>query len=133
MRNADTEASVRGASELSDHPGRTGLVAAELVRAQYRNIPTAVIVNAVISALLCVALRDTVAPERLGWWLGAIYVVATVRYLVCRRFNAIRLTPANTPIWRRIAFLGSGINGLVWGVGGIVLYAVHSPASQFLL
>jgi two-component system, sensor histidine kinase len=133
MRNADTEASVHGASELSDHPDRAGLVAAELVRAQYRNIPTAVIVNAVISTLLCVALRDTVAPDRLGWWLGAIYAVATVRYLVWRRFNAVSRTLANTPTWRRIAFLGSGLNGLVWGVGGIVLYAMHSPASQFLL
>jgi signal transduction histidine kinase len=133
MRNADTEASVHGASGLSDHPGRAGLVAAELVCAQYRNIPTAVTVNAVISALLCVALRETVSPERLGWWLGAIYLVATVRFLFWRRFNAAAVTTANTPFWRRIAFLGSGVNGLVWGAGGIVLYAAHSPASQFLL
>src|SRR5581483_662788 len=128
MGNADTEASVHGASELSDQPGRAGLVAAELVRAQYRNIPTAVGVNAVISTLLCVALRETVSLERLGWWLGAIYLVATVRFLLWRRFNADALTPATTSFWRRIAFLGSGANGIVWGTGGIVLYAAHSPA-----
>jgi signal transduction histidine kinase/CheY-like chemotaxis protein len=133
MQIADTEASVHGASGLSDHQNRAGLVAAELVRAQYRNIPTAVTVNAVISALLCVALRETVSVERLGWWLGAICTVATVRYLLCRRFNASALTVASTPFWRRMAFLGSGLNGLVWGTGGIVLYAEHSPASQFLL
>jgi signal transduction histidine kinase/CheY-like chemotaxis protein len=133
MRNADTEASVHGARQLSAHPERTGLVAAELVRAQYRNIPTAVTVNAIISALLCVALRDTVSPERLGWWLGAIYLIATVRFLLWRRFNTTPLTPATTSFWRRIAFLGSGVNGFAWGVGGIVLYAAHSPASQFLL
>jgi signal transduction histidine kinase/CheY-like chemotaxis protein len=115
------------------HPGRAGLVAAELVRVQYRNIPTAVIVNAVISALLCLALWQTVATERLSGWLLAIYVVATGRLLLWRRFGATDLTPATTPIWRRIAFLGSGLNGFVWGVGGIVLYASHSPASQFLL
>src|SRR6185369_11603893 len=35
--------------------------------------------------------------------------------------------------WRRFALLGSGVNGLTWGLGGILLYAAHSPESQFLL
>jgi signal transduction histidine kinase/CheY-like chemotaxis protein len=133
MRNGDTEPSVPGGSEPADPPGRAGLVAAELVRAQYRNIPTAVSVNAIISGLLCIALRDTVSLERLGWWLGAVYAVAATRYLLWRRFNSAILISANPALWRRIAVLGSGVNGFTWGVGGIVLYASHSPASQFLL
>jgi two-component system, sensor histidine kinase len=133
MRNGDTEPSVPGGSEPADPPGRAGLVAAELVRAQYRNIPTAVSVNAIISGLLCIALRDTVSLERLGWWLGALYAVAATRYLLWRRFNSAILISANPALWRRIAVLGSGVNGFTWGVGGIVLYAAHSPASQFLL
>lgn len=133
MGTADTEPSVHGASETVGHPGRAGLVAAELARAQYRNIPTAVGVNAVISVLLCLALRETVAPSRLGVWLAVIYIVAAARLFLWRRFGATSLTAANTLRWRRIAVLGSGVNGLVWGIGGIVLYAPHSPASQFLL
>jgi signal transduction histidine kinase/ActR/RegA family two-component response regulator len=109
------------------------LVAAELVRAQYRNIPTAVAVNAIISGLLCLALRETVTLERLGWWLGAVYVVAAVRFLLWTRFNSAMLSPAKTLLWRRIAVAGAGINGFTWGLGGVVLYAAHSPASQFLL
>ena len=133
MRNGDTEPSVPGGSEPADPPGRAGLVATELVRAQYRNIPTAVAVNAIISGLLCLALRDTVSPERLGWWLCAVYAVATTRYLLWRRFNSAILTSARPMLWRRIAVIGSGVNGLTWGIGGVVLYAAHSPASQFLL
>jgi signal transduction histidine kinase/CheY-like chemotaxis protein len=133
MVKADMETSARGASDLPGHPGRAGLVAAELVRVQYRNIPTAVTVNAVISALLCLALWDTVAPERLIGWLAAIYVIAVVRYLFWRRFTELAATPTNTLFWQRVAFVGCGVNGFVWGVGGIVLYAPHSPASQFLL
>jgi two-component system, sensor histidine kinase len=133
MRNGDTEPSVPGGSEPADPPGRAGLVAAELVRAQYRNIPTAVAVNAIISGLLCFALRGTVSPERLGWWLCAVYAVATTRYLLWRRFNSAILTSARPTLWRRIAVIGSGVNGLTWGIGGVVLYAAHSPASQFLL
>jgi signal transduction histidine kinase/CheY-like chemotaxis protein len=133
MGNADTEPSVHGASGQADHPGRAGLVAAELVRAQYRNIPTAVTVNAIISALLCLALQETVSLGRLAWWLSAIYLVAGTRFSLWYRFNKTSLTAANTRRWRRIAFVGSGVNGFTWGVGGIALYALHSPESQFLL
>jgi two-component system, sensor histidine kinase len=133
MGRRDTEPAARRASEPADHPGRAGLVAAELARAQYRNIPTAVAVTIIISGLLCLALQETVSHERLGWWLSAVYAVAAVRFLLWRRFNGTTLTLANTLLWRRIAHLGSGVNGLIWGIGGIALYATHSPASQFLL
>jgi two-component system, sensor histidine kinase len=133
MRNGDAEPSVHSGSEPTGGPGRAGLVAAELVRAQYRNIPTAVAVNVIISGLLCFALHETVSPERLGWWLGAVYAVAAVRFLLWRRFSAIALTGTNPRLWRRIAVFGSGVNGFTWGLGGVVLYAAHSPASQFLL
>src|SRR4030081_1788747 len=133
MGNAGPEPSLGGASGPVDQPGRAGLVAAELVRAQYRNIPTAVAVNAIISALLCLALQETVSLERLAWWLSAIYGVAGTRLFLWHRFNRAPPTAANALRWRRIALLVSGVNGLTWGVGGILLYASHSPASQFLL
>lgn len=133
MENADTEPTVGGVSKAAVRTGRAALVAAELVRAQYRNIPAAVIVNAIIAVLLCIALKDTVSPQRLTWWLGAVYAVAGARYLLWRRFNKTVQTAATTPQWRRIAILGSGVNGLTWGLGGVVLYAAHSPSSQFLL
>jgi two-component system, sensor histidine kinase len=117
----------------ADNAERAALVAAELVRAQYRNIPTAVGVNAIISALLCIALRETVSPERLVWWLAAVYMVGATRYCLWRVYNRSDLVATNTPRWRLFALLGSGINGLTWGIGGILLYAPHSPSSQFLL
>src|SRR5262249_28062411 len=49
------------------------------------------------------------------------------------RFNGAVLDEPNTERWRLRAFLGSGANGLVWGLGGIFLYAHGSPSSQFLL
>src|ERR1700761_5080613 len=111
MVKADTETSAHGASDLPGHPGRAGLVAAELVRVQYRNIPTAVTVNAVISALLCLALWDTVAPERLTGWLAAISLVAVVRYLFWRRFTEQAAAPTDTLFWQRAALLGCCVNG----------------------
>jgi len=103
MGNADTEPSAGGASGPADDPGRAALVAAELVRAQYRNIPTAVAVNAIIAALLCLALQETVSLGRLIGWLAAIYVVAATRFLVWYRFNRTLVTASTAPQWRRFA------------------------------
>src|ERR1700760_3517821 len=106
MPHGDTEPSVHDGSPQE----RAGLVAAELVCAQYRNIPTAVAVNAIISGLLCIALQETVPMERLAWWLVAVYLVATIRYVLWRRFHARPLTPARTLFWKRLAAIGSGVN-----------------------
>jgi two-component system, sensor histidine kinase len=137
MGKADTEPTVQSAStpaeEAADPAARAGLVAAELVRAQYRNIPTAVAVNVVISGLLCLALRETVPVERLAGWLAVVYLITGTRFLLWRQFNNSPRSLAKTPRWRLYAFLGSGANGAIWGAGGIVLYAAHSPSSQFLL
>src|SRR4051812_2748069 len=111
-------------------PERAGLVAAELVRAQYRNLPTAIAVNAIISGLLCIALQETVPIDHLAWWLVAVYLVATTRLVIWRRFQA---GISDTALFRRLAIIGSGVNGFTWGVGGLFLYAPHSPTSQFLL
>jgi len=111
-------------------PERAGLVAAELVRAQYRNLPTAIAVNAIISGLLCIALQETVPIDHLAWWLVAVYLVATTRLVIWSRFRA---GISNTALFRRLALIGSGVNGFTWGVGGLFLYAPHSPTSQFLL
>src|SRR3569833_3243090 len=127
----------QGVTEPSVHSGRpperAGLINAELVRAQYRNIPTAVAVNAIISGLLCKTHRETVPVERLAWWLVVVYLVATTRYVLWRRFQSTPLTPTSASFWRRLAAIGSGVNGFTWGGGGIFLYAAHSPASQILL
>jgi len=111
-------------------PERAGLVAAELVRAQYRNLPTAIAVNAIISGLLCIALQETVPIDHLAWWLVAVYLVATTRFVIWRRFRA---GISDTALFRRLAVIGAGVNGFTWGVGGLFLYAPHSPSSQFLL
>jgi hypothetical protein len=89
-------------------PERAGLIAAELVRAQYRNLPTAIAVNAIISGLLCIALQETVPIDHLAWWLVAVYLVATTRFVIWRRFEA---GISDAALFRRLAIIGSGVNG----------------------
>jgi two-component system, sensor histidine kinase len=133
MGTAEVDSSVQGKSAPAGAPGRLLLVVAELVRTQYRNIPTAVAVNAIICGLLCLALYQTVSHTRLAVWLVAVYCVAAARFVVWLRFRRSSVPPTEASRWRRHALLGSGVNGLVWGIGGIALYAPQSAASQFLL
>jgi len=116
-----------------ESPARALLVAAEQVRAQYRNMPTAFISNAIVSFILCYALRETVAAERLGSWLVAVYLWVLWRGLLWRAFNRIRPQAAHIERWRLLGIVGSGTLGLIWGVGGIILYVPGSLSSQFLL
>jgi signal transduction histidine kinase/CheY-like chemotaxis protein len=133
MRTADAQPLDDRGDESIAQREHSELVAAGLVRAHYRNIPAAVLATAIISALLCLALRDTVPGARLGWWLGAVYLIGTGRYLAWLLYSRGELPATEISKWRRYAFIGSGVNGIVWGIGGIVLYAPHSPSSQFLL
>ncbi len=112
---------------------RARLVAAEQVRIQYRNMPTAFIANAFVSAILCFTLRNSVPAGTLTGWLAAEYLWVFTRYLQWRAFG--RVQPAATQIsrWRLQTWLGSAINGLIYGVGGIILFVPGSLSSQFLL
>src|ERR1700749_2722999 len=133
MRRTEAEESASVAGGPTGQ-ARGELIAAELIPCLSRNIPTAVAVNAVIAVLMCLALRETLPHERLALWLAAIYVLAIARYFLWRAFQLADLTAAGSSSrWHRYALLGSGLNGLIWGTGGVALYAPDSPASQFLL
>ncbi len=66
---------------------RALLVAAEQVRIQYRNMPTAFISNALVSVLLCFTLRDSVPRTTLAAWLGAEYLWVVYRFFQWRAFR----------------------------------------------
>ncbi|HKT72336.1 MAG TPA: hybrid sensor histidine kinase/response regulator [Steroidobacteraceae bacterium] len=141
MRSARAAAFDDPSSEPADPPARARLIAAQLVSSQYRNLPAALLVNAVISVLLCLALRGAVSDPRLGIWLAAVYLTIAGRYGLWRAFTHSETAAANLMAhprahpraWGRRATVGSAINGLVWGIGGLTLYAPQSAASQFLL
>jgi len=74
-----------------------------------------------------------VPASTLTGWLAAEYLWVFTRYLQWRAFG--RVQPATTQIsrWRLQTWLGSAINGLIYGVGGIILFVPGSLSSQFLL
>jgi hypothetical protein len=118
---------------LSVPTSRALLIAAEQVRTQYRNMPTAFISNAAVSLILCITLREAVPLPRLGWWLCAAYAWALGRFLLWRAFKRADPPPSDIAVWGNYGLAGSALNGIIWGLGGIVLYVPGNLSSQFLL
>jgi signal transduction histidine kinase/CheY-like chemotaxis protein len=114
-------------------PDRAALVAAEKVRIQYRNMPTAMVGCSVISALMGFALVKGAGLERVVGWMAFVYTWVVARFFQWRAFNRINPTPQNMALWRRLGIGGSAVAGLIWGIGAIVLYVPDGLAYQLFL
>jgi two-component system, sensor histidine kinase len=107
---------------LASHADRALLIAAEKVRIQYRNMPTAFIGAAVISSLMGFALAKGAGIAKVICWTALVYTWVVARLIQWRAFNRINPQPADMRPWRRLGIGGSAVAGLIWGVGALVLY-----------
>jgi signal transduction histidine kinase len=123
---------------LTSHADRALLIAAEKVRIQYRNMPTAFIGSAVICSLMGFALAKGVGFTKALCWMAVVYTWVVARMFQWRAFNRANPSPTDMRLWRRLGIGGSAVAGLIWGVGAIVLYVPDGPghnglAYQFFL
>ncbi len=103
-------------------PDRALLVAAEKVRIQYRNMPTAFIGSAVICSLMGIALARGAGPVKVLCWVAVVYAWVISRMIQWRAFNKADPAPTDMRLWRLLGVAGSAIAGLIWGIGAVVLY-----------
>jgi len=114
-------------------PDRALLIAAEKVRVQYRNMPTAFVGSAVVSTLMGFALVKGVGVEKVAIWIAFVYAWAVARCIQWRAFNRINPSPRQMGLWRRLGVVGSVVAGLIWGVGAVVMYVPDGLAYQLFL
>jgi signal transduction histidine kinase len=114
-------------------PDRASLIAAEKIRMQYRNMPTAFVGSAVICTLMGVALVRGVGLAKVSGWMAAVYLWSLARMIQWRAFNRINPSPTDMHQWRQLGIAGSAAAGLIWGVGALVLYVPDGLAYQFFL
>src|SRR5579864_394913 len=91
---------VTGASR--PRPDRATLIAAEKVRIQYRNMPTAFVGSAVICSLMGFALARGVGLAKAGGWMAAVYLWSIARMIQWRAFNRINPPPTDMRLWRQL-------------------------------
>src|SRR3984893_8416539 len=118
---------------LASHVDRALLIAAEKVRIQYRNMPTAFVGSAVICSLMGFALAKGAGLAKVLCWMAVVYAWAIARMSQWRAFNRINPLPADMHRWRRLGIGGSAVAGLIWGVGASALYVPDGLAYQFFL
>src|SRR6266702_3858222 len=114
-------------------PDRALLIAAEKVRIQYRNMPTAFVGSALICSLMGFALAQGAGLTKVICWMAVVYAWVVARMIQWRAFNRINPSPTDMRKWRRLGIGGSAVAGLIWGVGAVVLYVPDGLAYQFFL
>jgi hypothetical protein len=91
------------------------------IRALYQHIPIVLLVNIVNSALVAIVLASYKGQT---WWL--VFLALTVALtgahaLGCVRYPRTSESARSASRWAVAATVGSGLSGLLWGVGSALL------------
>jgi signal transduction histidine kinase len=115
-----------------DQVGVERAVYAAQVRALYQQAPIVLAVNLVNAALVAAVL----APEKGAWnwaaWFALIATLTAARAVWWRRYRVSAPPPETARRWALLATLGSALSGLLWGLGGALLFPGNIVEQIFL-
>jgi signal transduction histidine kinase len=105
-------------------------VYAEQVRTIFRQMPIALAVNVVYSALTAAVLAPfATRPFPLPWFISVVLV--TIGCGICwLRHRHVPVRPETARRLSRFAICGSLLRGLSWGIGGVILFPVLPALAQ---
>jgi hypothetical protein len=129
MQTLDVESSRR----TPEVPGREQIIGAELIRAQYGNMPGAFIGGAVTASFMAAVLYDKVPARAVVPWLVAVYVNCLIRIALWKWFLRVNPPDADVPRWGRYAVISAALAGIVWGTTGIVLNIPGNFSDQIVV
>jgi two-component system, sensor histidine kinase len=129
MQTLDVESSRR----TPESPCREQVIGAELIRAQYGNMPGAFIGSAVTASFMAAVLYDKLLPRTVLPWLIAAYVNCAIRVVLWKRFQYADPTVAAAPRWGRYAVISAALAGVIWGATGIALNIPGSLSYQIVV
>jgi signal transduction histidine kinase len=102
------------------------------IEALYQHTPMVLAVNVVNSALVALVLASYMEQTR--WWVffGSVVTLTAVRAIGWSRHRHQRKPDEATTKWAIVATAGSGLSGLVWGVGSTLLLSDNIVEQTFL-
>ena len=105
----------------------------ERVNFVYDHLATGLIMSLLVGAALLVVMYDVPGVEKANWWYGSLLTVVAIRfailYLYRRSINKITYFKQ----WRTAFIVGACAMGLVWGLGGLVLFPAEDVGRQIFL
>ena len=105
-------------------------VLAEQLRVIYKQAIPASIISLLISAVVCLILRDVTDRGYLAAWCGALTAIAIVRFVVVRRFHRRKPGVEENDRWEQYFVASLVAIGIVWGVGGVLIMPRDSVLYQ---
>ncbi len=129
VRNEPSNASLEVPSPNPD-PRR---IHAEKVKIIYTTAPLNMVATLVNSWILAYILWREGSHALIAAWVVAILVLTFFRYRSVIRYRKTETRIAEAEGWGRRFILGIAATGLLWGVGGAVLFPVHSIFHQAVL
>jgi len=108
-------------------------VFAERVTRLYASESTALLATFVNAFILVLVLWGETQSSRLLGWLGVLYLVSALRFVLSRRWSRDLTEPAacrRARTWFVSAVL---VSGLVWGAAGVLLYPAQSLPHQVFI
>jgi signal transduction histidine kinase len=102
------------------------------IEALYQHTPMVLAVNVVNSALVALVLASYMEQTR--WWVffGSVVTLTAVRAIGWSRHRHNRKPDEATTKWAIVATAGSGLSGLLWGVGSTLLLPDNIVEQTFL-
>lgn len=100
---------------------------AEQVRLVYKQIPTLYFGAVIIPVITSIALWNTVPRPLLLGWTGALWLLATVRMLLVRRFNSRERSDEDVLRWRHQTTITGIVSGSLFGIGNALFVPYCGP------
>ena len=129
MQTADVETGQKS----PESAGRERVLGAELIRAQYGNMPGAFIGSAVTATLMVAVLYEKLPTGVVLFWLTAAYVNCALRLLLWVRFRDAVPPSKDMQRWGRHAVIAAAVSGVVWGSSGLALNVQESFPDQVVV
>ena len=108
-------------------------VQAEQIRTLYSQSVALFAVSPVTATIVAVVLWPSADRRLLSAWVSAMIVVVLLRAAVRRRYLRAHPSTEETAFWARRLVWGALITGLLWGVGGALLYDPRTFIPQLVL
>ncbi|HET6149711.1 MAG TPA: ATP-binding protein [Polyangia bacterium] len=108
-------------------------VKSEQIRTLFRQSVPILLANAIVGAILCVALWPSGPRVRLLVWMAAMALLTLARVQLRRRYWRDRPAAADAAPWGRGFMLGSASAGVLWGVACFLFYDGNASMAQLLV
>jgi signal transduction histidine kinase len=108
------------------------LVHAEQVRGLFAKSPLPFATVLAVSAIVVLALWDTVDRRALGSWAGALWFVTASRVALHIAYVRRAPRPEKARAWGTRFTIGTFAGGMTWGAGGLFLFPRDLPSQTLL-